>query len=218
MVGSSRTSLGSICRSRASGDARAEDRLDHGDAGSTRPYRSVSCGVIIHTRSAATSAEERDSLRCVHVEGDPDHPINRGTLCPEGHHAARTTSPARSGLTTPQVRRPGLGQVGADLLGRGDQRDRAARSRRRATAASSRQEREGRDGEPQPGHGMIGGCTDTNEFNFSCSGRPSPSWGVVLPRYAGKSLTRVPRWAQSGRHVRAAGDDQLAGSTSRTPT
>src|SRR5450631_1746420 len=48
---------------------------------STCPYCSVSCGVIIHT--------EGDKARnakpfVVHVEGDPDHPINQGSLCPKG--------------------------------------------------------------------------------------------------------------------------------------
>src|SRR5260221_7765042 len=48
---------------------------------STCPYCSVSCGVIIHT--------EGDKSRnakpfVVHVEGDPDHPINQGSLCPKG--------------------------------------------------------------------------------------------------------------------------------------
>src|SRR5438093_11585442 len=48
---------------------------------STCPYCSVSCGVIIHTlgdRSRNVTAS------VVHVEGDPDHPINQGTLCPKG--------------------------------------------------------------------------------------------------------------------------------------
>jgi len=37
--------------------------------------------VIIHT--IGDKAKERDAA-VVHVEGDPDHPINRGTLCPKG--------------------------------------------------------------------------------------------------------------------------------------
>jgi formate dehydrogenase major subunit len=48
---------------------------------STCPYCSVSCGVILYSlgdRSKNAKAE------IVHVEGDPDHPVNRGTLCPKG--------------------------------------------------------------------------------------------------------------------------------------
>ena len=45
------------------------------------PYCSVSCGVIIHT----LGDRSRNVIpTVVHVEGDPDHPINQGTLCPKG--------------------------------------------------------------------------------------------------------------------------------------
>src|SRR5438045_8206863 len=48
---------------------------------STCPYCSVSCGVIIHTLG---DKSKNAVPQVVHVEGDPDHPINRGTLCPKG--------------------------------------------------------------------------------------------------------------------------------------
>src|SRR5881628_1695096 len=48
---------------------------------STCPYCSVSCGVIIHTLG---DKSRNVKASVVHVEGDPDHPINRGTLCPKG--------------------------------------------------------------------------------------------------------------------------------------
>src|ERR1044071_1224252 len=48
---------------------------------STCPYCSVSCGVIIHTIG---DKAKNVVPQVVHVEGDPDHPINRGTLCPKG--------------------------------------------------------------------------------------------------------------------------------------
>lgn len=44
---------------------------------STCPYCSVSCGVIIHTIG---DKSKNVTPQVVHVEGDPDHPINRGTL------------------------------------------------------------------------------------------------------------------------------------------
>src|SRR5690348_6474723 len=48
---------------------------------STCPYCSVSCGVIIHTQG-----DKARNVKpfVVHVEGDPDHPINQGSLCPKG--------------------------------------------------------------------------------------------------------------------------------------
>src|SRR5882724_4560067 len=48
---------------------------------STCPYCSVSCGVIIHTLG---DRAKNVTPQVLHVEGDPDHPINRGTLCPKG--------------------------------------------------------------------------------------------------------------------------------------
>ena len=48
---------------------------------STCPYCSVSCGVILHTLG---DKSRNVKPRIVHVEGDPDHPINQGTLCPKG--------------------------------------------------------------------------------------------------------------------------------------
>ena len=47
----------------------------------TCPYCSVSCGVLMYSLgSGAINAKEE----IFHIEGDPDHPINRGTLCPKG--------------------------------------------------------------------------------------------------------------------------------------
>jgi formate dehydrogenase major subunit len=45
------------------------------------PYCSVSCGMIMYTLGD-TSKNVKPSI--IHVEGDPDHPVNRGTLCPKG--------------------------------------------------------------------------------------------------------------------------------------
>jgi formate dehydrogenase major subunit len=38
------------------------------------PYCSVGCGIVVHTKDG----------KLVNTEGDPDHPINEGTLCPKG--------------------------------------------------------------------------------------------------------------------------------------
>jgi len=47
----------------------------------TCPYCSVSCGVLIY--SMGDKAKNAHSS-IIHIEGDPDHPVNRGTLCPKG--------------------------------------------------------------------------------------------------------------------------------------
>src|SRR5947207_1429286 len=70
---------------------------------STCPYCSVSCGVIIHTLG---DRAKNVTPQVVHVEGDPDHPINRGTLCPKGASLQQDIINDRR-LLYPQVRRPG---------------------------------------------------------------------------------------------------------------
>jgi formate dehydrogenase major subunit len=48
---------------------------------STCPYCSVSCGMIMYTLG---DRAKNVKASIIHVEGDPDHPVNRGTLCPKG--------------------------------------------------------------------------------------------------------------------------------------
>ena len=69
----------------------------------TCPYCSVSCGLIMY--SLGDKAKNVKS-RIIHIEGDPDHPVNRGTLCPKGAALLDLVhSPNR--LTHPEVREPG---------------------------------------------------------------------------------------------------------------
>ncbi len=70
---------------------------------STCPYCSVSCGVIMYMLGD-TAKNNKPAL--VHVGGDPDHPVNRGTLCPKGAGLTdMINSPNR--LKYPEVREPG---------------------------------------------------------------------------------------------------------------
>ncbi len=70
---------------------------------STCPYCSVSCGVIIYTIG---DKAKNVTPQVIHVEGDPDHPINRGTLCPKGSSLYHDILNDRR-LLKPEVRRPG---------------------------------------------------------------------------------------------------------------
>lgn len=70
---------------------------------STCPYCSVSCGLVMYT--LGDKAKNVKST-IVHVEGDPDHPVNRGTLCPKGAGVMdMIQSPNR--VLQPQVREAG---------------------------------------------------------------------------------------------------------------
>jgi formate dehydrogenase major subunit len=69
----------------------------------TCPYCSVGCGVILYGLGD-NSKNARTSI--IHVEGDPDHPVNRGTLCPKGASLVDFIgSPNR--LKYPEYRSPG---------------------------------------------------------------------------------------------------------------
>src|SRR3989442_6043962 len=70
---------------------------------STCPYCAVSCGVIVHTLG---DKAKNVTPSVVHVEGDPDHPINPATLCPKGATLKDDITHANR-LTVPQVPRPG---------------------------------------------------------------------------------------------------------------
>jgi formate dehydrogenase major subunit len=70
----------------------------------TCPYCSVACGVILYSKGANPRQGKRGEI--VHIEGDPDHPTNKGTLCPKGSALLDfVKSPTR--LTQPMVRKPG---------------------------------------------------------------------------------------------------------------
>jgi len=69
----------------------------------TCPYCSVACGLIMYSLGDRAK-NARSSI--FHIEGDPDHPVNRGTLCPKGAGLIDFIhSPSR--LLHPQYRRPG---------------------------------------------------------------------------------------------------------------
>ena len=69
----------------------------------TCTYCSVGCGILMYALGDG-ARNTRQSL--IHVEGDPDHPVNRGTLCPKGAGLLDVVhSPNR--LLYPEYRAPG---------------------------------------------------------------------------------------------------------------
>jgi formate dehydrogenase major subunit len=125
------------------------------------PYCAVSCGVIIHTLG---DKARNVKASVVHVEGDPDHPISRGTLCPKGITLKEDITHARR-LTRPKVRRPGSDEW--EDIGWDEAIAKIARhlkdTRDRCFVAKNAK---GQTVNRNPGMAVIGGCTDTNEFNF----------------------------------------------------
>jgi formate dehydrogenase major subunit len=69
----------------------------------TCPYCSVSCGVLMYSLG---DGAKNAKASIFHIEGDPDHPINRGTLCPKGAGLIDFIH-SKSRLTHPEYRAPG---------------------------------------------------------------------------------------------------------------
>lgn len=66
-------------------------------------YCSVACGVIMYSKGDLAAGEKAE---LIHIEGDADHPTNKGTLCPKGA-ALKDYVKAETRLTHPRIRRPG---------------------------------------------------------------------------------------------------------------
>lgn len=84
-------------------EARAFKLARTTETRSTCPYCSVSCGVIMYSLGSGAK-NVKGSI--IHIEGDPDNPVNRGTLCPKGAGLLdMVKSPNR--LKHPEYRAPG---------------------------------------------------------------------------------------------------------------
>ena len=125
------------------------------------PYCAVSCGVIIHTLGDGAG---NVTPTVVHVEGDPDSPINRGALCPKGVTLRQFIVNERR-LTRPLYR--GAGSSEWEAIGWDEAIDRMARlikdSRDRGFEET---DTDGRRVNRLTNTAIIGGCTDTNEINY----------------------------------------------------
>ncbi len=128
---------------------------------STCPYCAVSCGVIIHTLG---DKSRNVTPAVVHIEGDPDHPINRGTLCPKGITLKQNIVNDRR-LTKVRYRAPGSDHWE-------DKSWDWALDRIAHLLKQTRDEKliekddKGRIVNALTAVGVIGGCTDSNENNY----------------------------------------------------
>jgi formate dehydrogenase major subunit len=73
------------------------------EARSTCPYCAVSCGMVVYS---AQSKSAPGKMEVVHIEGDADNPVNRGTLCPKGS-AALDYIRSETRVKYPMYRKPG---------------------------------------------------------------------------------------------------------------
>ncbi len=128
---------------------------------STCPYCAVSCGVIIHTLG---DKARNVKPTVVHIEGDPDHPINQGTLCPKGITLKQNIVNDRR-LTTVRYRAPGSDQWEEKPWDWAIDRIAHLLKQTRDEKLIEKDDK-GRTVNALTAVGVIGGCTDSNENNY----------------------------------------------------
>ena len=102
-VGSSSLAALGFAPGEALAEVRAFKLARATETRNTCPYCSVACGLLMY--SLGDKAKNVHSS-IMHIEGDPDHPVNRGTLCPKGAALLDfVNSPNR--LKYPEYRAPG---------------------------------------------------------------------------------------------------------------
>ena len=141
---------------------------------STCPYCSVSCGVILHTLG---DRSRNVKPTVVHVEGDPDHPINQGALCPKGITLKENIVNDRR-LTTVRYRAPGTREWQEKSWDFAIDRIAHLVKAVRDEKLVERDDR-GRAINALTAIGVIGGCTDTNEINYLLGKAFRAGLGVV---------------------------------------
>jgi formate dehydrogenase major subunit len=121
------------------------------------PYCAVGCSLLLHVRDG----------KLINAEGNPESPINRGTLCPKGAGSYQLTVNAHR-PTQALYRRPGGTEWepielerAMDLIADRIKRTRDATFRRTGTV-------EGREVTLNHtlGFGSLGGATMDNEWNY----------------------------------------------------
>ncbi len=128
------------------------------------PYCAVGCSVVVHT-IGDKSRNVKPAI--VHIEGDPDSPINRGTLCSKGASLEEFVQSDRR-LTTVQHRAAGSHEwkriSWAEAVPKMARLIKTSRDKGFET-----EDAKGRTVNRLKNIAMIGGCTDTNEINYLLS-------------------------------------------------
>lgn len=102
LVGSSLVALG-FSPTAALAEARNFKLSRATETRSTCPYCSVGCGILMYSMGDKAKNVVADVM---HIEGDPDHPVNRGSLCPKGAGLLDFVH-SKNRLKWPEIREPG---------------------------------------------------------------------------------------------------------------
>ena len=128
------------------------------------PYCAVGCSVVVHTLG-----DKANNVKAsvVHIEGDPDSPVNRGTLCPKGVSLKEFVNSDRR-LTRPLHRAPGSSEW--QPIEWPDALEKMARLIKTSRDAGFQEkDTQGRTVNRLENIALIGGCTDANEVNYLIS-------------------------------------------------
>ncbi|NTU78300.1 MAG: twin-arginine translocation signal domain-containing protein [Chloroflexales bacterium] len=126
------------------------------------PYCAVGCGTLISVRDG----------KVINIEGNPDSPINRGTLCPKGAASFQlAVNPLRA--TKALHRRPGAAEWEEIELGRAmDMVAEKVKAVRDATWVETVKvkQADGTEADKRASHSLgvfsLGGATMDNEWNY----------------------------------------------------
>jgi formate dehydrogenase major subunit len=125
------------------------------------PYCAVGCSMIAYT-IGGKSLNTAPVL--VHIEGDPDSPVNGGTLCPKGASTLQLALNQRR-AEQPMYRAPG--GTGWEPISWSDAMDRMARWVKDARDDNfTERDDEGNTVNRQTGFAFLGGATISNEEGY----------------------------------------------------
>jgi formate dehydrogenase major subunit len=128
------------------------------------PYCAVGCSVVVHTLG---DKARNVKPAIVHIEGDPESPINRGTLCPKGASLEEFVQSDRR-LTKVLYKAPSAKDwqplSWSEAIPKMARRIKESRDK-----AFVEKDEQGRTVNRLQNIAMIGGCTDTNEINYLLS-------------------------------------------------
>src|SRR3546814_10035838 len=102
LVGSSLGCMG-FSPGEALAQVRQYKRARSTETRQTCTYCSVACGILMYSLGDGAKNAKKEIF---HIEGDPDHPVNRGTLCPKGAGLIDIIH-SKSRLKYPEYRAPG---------------------------------------------------------------------------------------------------------------
>ena len=125
------------------------------------PYCAVGCSMIAYTLG---DKAPNTKATLIHVEGDPDSPINAGTLCPKG------ASTLQLALNGDRAQYPMFRAAGASEWSRISWDDAMARMARMVKDARDRhfteKDEQGNTVNRQTGFAFLGGATISNEEGY----------------------------------------------------